>query len=84
MINKSDYHKLKKYLKFKSQPEINELLDCVCLNDDERKLFLSWYNGDTRVKSSIDNYICCDTYTNYLKKIFSKIYNYYEYNNMLF
>lgn len=84
MINKNNYHKLKKYLKYKSKPEINELLDYVCLNDDEKDLFLSWYNGDTRVKMSLEHYICDDTCTNYLKKIFSKINNYFEYHNISF
>lgn len=84
MINKNDYLKLKRYLKLKSKPEITDLLNCVGANDEEKKLFLLWYDGNTRVKSSMDSYVCCDTFTKYLKKIFSKICNYFNYQNISF
>ena len=84
MINKSDYHKLKKYLKTQPKVQILHFIDSIQLNDEESKILLSWYNGDTRVKMSMDNYICDDTCTCYLKKIFSKIYNYFVYENISF
>lgn len=84
MISKSDYHKLKKYFKVQPKVQILHFIEVVQLNDEEAKLLLSWYNGDTRVKMSMDNYICDDTCTNYLKKIFSKICNYFKHENISF
>lgn len=84
MINKSDYHKLKKYLRLMSKPQVRDLIEKMELSDEESKLFLSWYDGDTVVKTCMENYISEDTYTNYLKKIFSKVYNYFNYQNISF
>lgn len=84
MINKSDYHKLKKYLRLMSRPQVRDLIKKMELSDEESKLFLSWYDGDTVVKTCMENYISEDTYTNHLKKIFSKVYNYFDYQNILF
>lgn len=84
MINKSDYHKLKKYLRLMSKPQVRDLIEKMELSDEESKLFLSWYDGDTVVKTCMENYISEDTYTNHLKKIFSKVYNYFDYQNISF
>jgi hypothetical protein len=84
MINKSNYHKLKRYLKVQSKVQIEDLIRTLELNEDETSLLRSWYNGDTVVKTCMEHYICEDTYTNHLKKIFSKIYNYFNYQNIVF
>jgi len=84
MISKSDYHKLKRYLKVQSKVQILHLKDELQLNDEESKLLLSWYDGDSVVKTCMNNYMSSDTYTNHLKKIFSKIYNYFGYQNISF
>ena len=84
MIDKNNYHKLKKYLRVQSRPQIEKLISDLSLNSTEQKLFLSWYNGDTRVKTCMDSFICDDTYTKYLKTIFSKVYNYFKYQNITF
>lgn len=84
MINKSDYHKLKKYLRVQPKVQILHFIDAIQLNDEEAKLLISWYNGDTVVKTCMEHYICQDTYTNHLKKVFSKICNYFRYENITF
>ena len=84
MITKSDYHRLKKYLKVLSKPQLRNLISEMELSKDEENLLLSWYNGDSVIKTCMENYICEDTYTSYLKKIFSKIYNYFNYKNISF
>lgn len=84
MISKSDYLKLKKHLKVQSKVQIKDLIGTLELNPDEGKLLLSWYNGDKVIKTCMENYISEDTYTSNLKKIFSKIYNYFNYKNISF
>ena len=84
MITKENYHKLKKYLKVQPKVQIENLILTMELNEEEKHLLLDWYDGDTRVKMSMNRYICDDTCTDYLKKIFSKIWNYLEYQNVLF
>jgi len=84
MISKSDYLKLKKYLKLQPKVQIRDLISTLELNDDESKLLLSWYDGNKVIKTCMENYISEDTYTNHLKKIFSKIYNYFKYQNITF
>lgn len=84
MIDKDSYFSLKKYLKTLSRPQIEELCENIKFNDKERKLFVSWYNGDTVVKICMDNYICKNSYTNAFKAICSKIYNYLNYYNITF
>ena len=79
MICKSDYLKLKKYLRLQSKVQIKDLISTLELNDNESKLLLSWYDGDKVIKTCMENYISEDTYTSYLKKIFSKILLYIKY-----
>lgn len=67
-----------------SKPQVRDLIEKMELSDEESKLFLSWYDGDTVVKTCMENYISEDTYTNHLKKIFSKVYNYFDYQNISF
>lgn len=84
MISKRDYHRLKKYLRLLSKPQLRSLISDMELSKDEENLLLSWYDGDSVIKTCMENYISEDTYTNYLKKIFSKIYHYFEYQNISF
>lgn len=84
MICKSDYLKLKKYLRLQSKVQIKDLISTLELNENETKLLLSWYDGDKVIKTCMENYISEDTYTSYLKKIFSKICNYFKYQNITF
>jgi hypothetical protein len=84
MIGKEDYHKIKKYIKNLSRPQIKQLCSDMELNTIETNLLLSSYDGDMIVKVCLDNYISETTYTKYIKKVYSKVYNYFLYINITF
>lgn len=84
MITKENYHKLKKHLRTLSRPQVKKLCSDMELDEMETKLLLSSYDRELVVKTCMDNFICESAYKKYIKLIYSKVYNYYEYTNTAF
>jgi len=84
MIDKDNYISLKRYLKTLSKPQIEDLCENMKFNEQETRLLISWYDGDTVVKMCMDNYISNHRYNTFFKTICSKIYNYLVYQNITF
>lgn len=84
MITKENYHKLKKHIRTLSRPQVKQLCLEMELDDMETKLLLSSYDKDLVVKICMDNFICESAYKKYIKLIYSKVYNYFQYTNTSF
>lgn len=75
-MNKENYHKIKRQIKCLCKSNFLNLCNEVGLNDYEKDLLLSYYNGKTQVQTCIDMNISLNTYTNHLRIIINKIYDY--------
>lgn len=76
MIDKKIYHDLKKVIKCLCRKNVIKLCDEVELNNEERKLLMSFYDGNSRTTTCIDLGISETYYNKHLKIILSKIYDY--------
>lgn len=78
-MTNSDYTDLKRELKTWSKPQIKKLCDDMEMCDTNRDLLLAWYNGESVIKISMENYFTPKTYHDHMKKLFTRIYNYRDY-----
>ena len=76
MINKKLYLQLKRDIKCLCRPNLLKLVDEVGLNDFERSLLIELYEDKTSIDVCIRYNLNKNTYTDCMKKILSKIYDY--------
>lgn len=84
MLTKTNYHKIKHYLKSLSKPQIKDLCSNLELSEFEKTILLSTYDNELVSKICMDNFICETTYNKYIKSVYTKIYNYFIYRNIPF
>lgn len=82
MIDKKDYHKLKKYIRTLCRLQVRQLCIDAELNDFETKLFLASYDNQSVVKTCMNLFISNSSYTNYIKIVYSKVFNYLKFANI--
>lgn len=75
-MNRDEYFILKKYIKSICFDNAKDIASNVGLNDYETRLLLSLNKDNTRVATSMDMGICPWKYSQDLKKIINKIYDY--------
>lgn len=78
MVDKSTYNKLKKKIKYLCRRNVILLCDDMGLNDYERSLLLTFYDGKTRIQVCMEMCISLNKYTNDMKILFTKINDYYK------
>lgn len=76
MINKKLYLQLKRDIRCLCRPNLLKLCDEVELNDFERSLLIELYENKTAVDVCMRYNLNKNSYTAYMKKILTKIYNY--------
>ena len=76
MIDKKTYLNLKKEIRCLSYNNILKLCDDMQLNDEERTLLLAFYDKKKYIQVCMEQNIGKNTYTNHMKILFTKIYNY--------
>ena len=76
MIDKKLYIQLKRDIRCLCRPNLIKLCDEVELNDFERSLLIELYENKTSVDVCMRYGINKNSYTMYMKKILTKIYNY--------
>ena len=76
MIDRETYFNLKLEIKYLSYNNVIKLCENMNLNTEEKTLLLNFYENKTRVSTCMEMGISEDVYTNNMKKLFTKIYNY--------
>jgi len=76
MIDKRTYLDLKKEIKHMCRQNVLNICDDVQLNEDERKLLLSYYDDSSRLYTCLKLCISENYYKKHLKIILNKIYDY--------
>lgn len=76
MIDKKLYLQLKRDIRCFCRPNLLKLADEVGLNDFERSLLIELYENKTAVDVCMRYNLNKNSYTTYMKKILTKIYNY--------
>lgn len=76
MLEKSIYMNAKRRLKCLCKTNLTTMCDEMELNDYERKILLSFYNGDKVVQTCLDLGISHTTYTKDLRQVFAKVIDY--------
>lgn len=76
MINKKLYLQLKRDIKCLCRPNLLKLADEVGLNDFKKSLLIELYEDKTSIDVCIRYNLNKNTYTDCMKKILSKIYDY--------
>ena len=76
MIDKETYLNLKIEIRCISYNNVLELCESMKLDKEERQLLLDFYNKKTMVQVCMEHGMSYNTYTNHMKVLFSKIYNY--------
>ena len=76
MIDKETYLNLKKEIKCLSYNNVLNLCKDMNLDTEEKQLLLDFYNKKTMVQVCMEHGMSYNTYTNHMKVLFSKIYNY--------
>lgn len=76
MIDKSTYHVLKRQIRCFCRNNVEELCKNMELTEYEINLIMKYYDKVSRVQTCMDLGISTTTYSNDMKILFSKIYNY--------
>lgn len=76
MIDKNTYLNLKKEIRCLSYNNVLELCDNMQLDKYEKQLLIDFYKKKKAIQTCMENGISINTYTNHMKIIFTKIYNY--------
>lgn len=76
MIDKSTYHVLKRQIRCFCRSNVEELCKNMELTEYEINLLMNYYDKISRVQTCMDMGISTTTYSNDMKILFSKIYNY--------
>lgn len=76
MINKERYHFMKRQIKCLCRKNVQKLCKDMELTDYETKLLLNYYDKMSKVETCMSLGISGTTYSNDMKILFSKIYNY--------
>ena len=76
MIDKNTYLNLKREIKCLCRKNVVKLCDEVELNENERKLLLSFYDDDSRTSTCMKLAISEMYYKQHLKMIMNKIHDY--------
>lgn len=76
MIDKNTYLNLKREIRCLSYNNILELCDNMKLDKEERQLLLDFYKKKKAIQTCMEICISPNTYTNHMKILFTKIYNY--------
>jgi hypothetical protein len=76
MLDRREYLNLKKEIKCLCRKNVVTLCDEMELNEEERNLLLYFYDGKSRIETSIDLHISIEYYTEHMKILFNKIYDY--------
>ncbi len=76
MIDKNTYLNLKREIRYLSYNNLLELCDSMKLDTEERQMLIDFYQKKKAIHTCMELGISQNTYTNYMKIIFTKIYNY--------
>ena len=76
MIDKQTYLNLKKEIRCLSYNSILKICEDMKLNKEEKQLLLDFYKGKTLVQVCMEQCMSYNTYTNHMKILFAKIYDY--------
>lgn len=76
MIDKSTYHVLKRQIRCFCRNNVEELCKNMELTEYEINLIMKYYDKVSIVQTCMDLGISTTTYSNDMKILFSKIYNY--------
>ncbi len=76
MISKDVYLDTKRWVKCLCRTNLKQLCEDMELTEYEKKLIIGYHNGDTVVSQCMNLNISKGKYTNDLKLICTKIYNY--------
>lgn len=76
MIDKSTYHVLKRQIRCFCRSNVEKLCENMELTEYETNLLMNYYDKISRVQTCMDLGISTTTYSNDMKNLFSKIYNY--------
>lgn len=76
MIDKNTYLNLKREIRYLSYNNLIELCDSMKLDKEERQLLLDFYKKKKAIHTCMEINISPNTYTNHMKILFTKIYNY--------
>ena len=76
MIDKNTYLNLKREIRYLSYNNILELCDNMKLDKEERQLLIDYYKKKKAIQTCMETNISPNTYTNHMKILFTKIYNY--------
>lgn len=76
MIDKNTYHILKRQIRCLCRTNVEKLCKDMELTEYETDLLMKHYDKVSRDRTCIDLCISCTTYSNDMKSLFSKIYNY--------
>jgi hypothetical protein len=76
MLDRTEYLNLKKEIKCLCRNNVVALCDEMGLNEEERNLLLYFYDGKSRIETSIDLHVSIEYYSQHMKMLFNKIYDY--------
>jgi len=76
MIDKKTYLNLKKEVRNLCRQNVIKLCDDMQLNDEEMRLLLSFYDGDSVVSTCMKLSIGTRYYQTHMNTLFNKIYDY--------
>lgn len=76
MLDRTEYLNLKKEIKSLCRKNVVALCDEMGLNEEERNLLLYFYDGKSRIETSIDLHVSIEYYSQHMKMLFNKIYDY--------
>lgn len=76
MIERSVYLETKRWVKSLCRTNLKQLCKNMELNEYETNLLMSYYDGRTLIEECMLSNISASKYTNDLKNICAKIYNY--------
>lgn len=76
MIDKNTYLNLKREIRYLSYNNLLELCDSMKLDTEERQMLIDFYQKKKAIHTCMELGISQNTYTNHMKIIFTKIYNY--------
>lgn len=76
MLEKSIYHAMKKEIKSLCRSHVLQLCSDLQLNDYEKQLLLDFYDGKSRIETSMNLNINVTKYTLDLEQVFTKLYDY--------
>lgn len=76
MLDRREYLNLKKEIKSLCRKNVVALCDEMGLNEEERNLLLYFYDGKSRIETSIDLHVSIEYYSQHMKMLFNKIYDY--------